>query len=150
MNTKKYITALLFVAFACVSCGDKITIKEDFDFEITHLPYKSKNIKPFEIVEVRFTIKPLNGEYSGTKYFIRYWQSSGEGLLSHENDETYTLNDDFALNHTDKKFRLYYTPNNLSEETEHTLDLTFFDSWGHEKAVQLSFSMYQETEITEE
>jgi hypothetical protein len=135
--------ALRFIVFFFSSCilfvgCEKINIRQDFDFEVEFLPYHSEDILPYQMVELRGEIVGDSGYFSGTQYFVRYFQQSGTGQLISEDGTAFTENDDFEL--PNKKFRLYYTP---SLGANHNLKLTFFDSWQHQKEVEISISMHQ-------
>jgi hypothetical protein len=121
------------------SCSDKLVVKQDFDFEIKNLPYKT-TIKKGETVEIRYEIVPIEGSYSGTKYFMRYFQSVGDGFFQNENSEVFMMNDEYEL--SEKKFRLYFLP---STNGSHNLDITFYDSFRHEKNISIAVTVEDNT-----
>jgi hypothetical protein len=123
---------------ACIGCSDKITVKQDFDFEIKNMPYKN-NIKKGEIVEIRFEIIPVDGQYSETKYYLRYFQNEGAGFFQGENGSVFIMNDEYEL--PNKKFRLYFLP---STNGSHSLDIVFYDSFKHEKEINIVITMDEE------
>jgi hypothetical protein len=122
------------------SCNDRLGVKQNFDFEVTHLPYKSADVQLYEVIEIRFAIKSIEGAYNGTKYYLRYFQFTGSGNLTDERGIPFYLNDTYEV--PNKTFRLYFTPQNGQQ---HSLTIVFSDSWGHEKSVDIDVSLIEET-----
>jgi len=145
IKQKIYDLIVVIVTFCCVvsmiGCNDKLTIKQDYNFEITHLPYSSKDVEFGQQVEIRFQIRSIGGEYSGTTYYLRYFQFEGKGFLTDEDARMFFPNDLYEL--SNKAFRLYYQP---ESGESHILTLTFLDSFGHEKETTLTFTTPQETQ----
>ncbi len=137
------VFAIIFwvVMLLCSGCSDKILVKQDFDFEIKNLPYKT-TVKKGDVVEIRFEITSIEGQYTGTKYYLRYFQSEGEGFFQNEDGTVFIMNDEYEL--PNKKFRLYFLP---STSGSHSLDVVFYDNFNHEKEVNITVST--EEEVTE-
>ena len=91
-------------------------------------------IKKGETVEIRFQIE-REGEYKDTKYYIRYFQSSGTGELKTNVGLQFTPNDRYLLENT--VFRLYYTSTCADQ---HTIDLFVEDSFGQVEKVTFNFT----------
>src|SRR3970282_2596921 len=90
------------------SCGkDELEIQDDFPFEVKVMPVP-KEIANGNSVEIRLTIQPT-GNYSNTKYFIRYFQFDGQGTLQYYDEPPYLPNDLYPLQ--ERTFKLYYTAN---------------------------------------
>ena len=121
-NKSRHIIFICFIIGLCISaCNDELEIKTDYDFTVEHLPVP-KRIKKGETVEIRFEIL-RNGEYDGTKYYIRYFQPDGKGKLKLDGTTLYP-NDSYEI----KKeiFRMYYTS---ETEEQQRIDLYFFDNF---------------------
>lgn len=91
-------------------------------------------IKKGETVEIRFEIK-REGEYKETKYYIRYFQPSGEGSLKTNDGIEFTPNDRYLLAST--IFRLYYTSNSTDQQS---IDIYIEDSFGQVEKITFNFS----------
>ena len=123
---------LLLAAIAC-ACSDNIDIRQDYAFEVTHLPVPKK-LKVGETAEIRCQILRY-GRYDNTTYKLRYYQPDGKGSLKMEDETVFLPNDYYDLSR--ETFRLYYT--SLSEEQQ-VIDIYFFDSFGNSCTVSLSFN----------
>jgi len=100
------------------------------------MPVPSK-IKEGEIVEIRIILETA-GNFSETKYSIRYFQFEGNGKLQRYSDEPYLPNDEYVL--PEKQFRLYYT----SQSSEsHQFSIWIKDSFGNEKRIDFEFDSTQ-------
>lgn len=91
-------------------------------------------VKRGETVEIRFEIK-REGEYKDTKYYIRYFQPSGTGVLKKSEGLLFTPNDRYLLENT--IFRLYYTSHC---DDQQTIDVYVEDSFGQVEKVTFSFT----------
>ena len=126
------IFALLLMAMAC-ACSDDIDIKQDYEFMVTHLPVPKK-LQVNGVAEIRCTLH-REGEYSNAKYYLRWFQYDGEGRLWMDNGEAFLPNDTYELN--SRSFRLYFQ--SLSEDA-HNIEVVFFDSFGKEYPLSLTFN----------
>jgi hypothetical protein len=123
--------AVLATAYSCTS--DTLELQQDFPFEVTVMPVP-KEIATGQTVEIRITIQP-GGHYSGTEYFIRYFQFDGQGSLHRDGQPDYIPNDSYAL--PQNEFRLYYTA--LSSVSQ-SFDVWISDSFGNEKLLHFQFN----------
>jgi len=122
---------LLLSFFLFTSCSkDTIEIQDNFSFEMKVMPVP-ENVVNGQTVEIRIIIQP-RGNYSDTKFYIRYFQFEGLGELRYNNDPAYLPNDLYHL--PDEQFRLYYT--SLSSISQ-SFEIWISDNFGNEK--QLSF-----------
>jgi hypothetical protein len=123
------------MGFLLNSCGKEIEINQSFDFELVVLPFRTE--ATFGVpTEMRFEIRPIGGQYVGTKYFARYFLFSSEGLFTDEENRAFFPNDVYEIQ--SKVFRLYYTPN---AGTSHEIEVVFFDNFGHEKLFMTTFTV---------
>jgi hypothetical protein len=100
------------------------------------MPYPEKMVKD-ETVEIRCTLTK-EGNYTGAKYFIRYFQTDGKGELRLDDGRVLTPNDLFPL--TKETFRLYYTSRCTDQQN---LDIYIEDNFG--QMVQKNFSFSNES-----
>jgi len=131
---------LLLAAIAC-ACNDRLDITQNYAFDLLTMPYQKKIIQG-ETVEIRCQIVK-EGNYTGTKYFIRYFQTDGKGELRLDDGRVLTPNDLFPL--TNDVFRLYYTSQCTDQQN---LDIYIENNFN--QIIQKSFSFSNETEKKEE
>ncbi len=127
----KYI--YIIVLFICVACNNKLDVQQVYKFSLATMPVPLE-IKKGETVEIRFRIE-REGEYKDTKYYIRYFQPSGTGVLKTSDKIEFTPNDRYPL--SDTIFRLYYTSNSTDQQT---IDVYVEDSFGQVEKVTFSFT----------
>lgn len=141
---KKQITHILFLlllgAVVCACSGD-IDIQQRYEFTVSHLPVP-KSLKIGETAEIRCQLNRY-GNYENTRYYIRYFQPDGDGILSFEDDRVLTPNDTFEL--PGETFRLYYTSSSTDQQV---IDCVFFDSFGTEFELSFSFNNDSKEEET--
>ena len=136
-NTFK--AGLLLITFigsiSLVSCGkdQELEIQNDFPFEVNVMPIP-KEIANGQTVEMRFTIQ-RSGNYSNTKYFLRYFQFDGEGILTYYEEEPYLPNDLYQI--PKEEFRLYYTS---ASTISQSFDVWISDNFGNEKQLSFKFN----------
>jgi hypothetical protein len=121
---------LLCVVMLC-ACNDHPDINPVYKYDLQTLPVPKK-LAQGETAELRCTLVK-EGEYSGTRYFLRWFQTDGHGVLKSEDGTTFLPNDLYPI--TQDVFRLYFTA--LSNEQQ-AFDLYIVDSWG--QVVQKTFS----------
>ena len=126
------IYTLLLAAIAC-ACSDDIDIKQAYEFKVTHLPVPKK-LKVGQTAEIRCTLVK-SGEYDKARFFIRYFQTDGRGILSMDNGTILEPNDSYEL--ALDEFRLYFTSG--SDERQ-VIDIVFFDSFGKEFPLSFDFN----------
>lgn len=130
----KFFIMAVMVGLLVQSCEkDDLEIQQNFPFEVEVMPVK-KYVAKGETVEIRCRIIP-NGNYTGTTYSIRYFQSEGQGSLRLFNDPSFVPNDFFPLN--EKEFRLHYT----SESTvSQSFDIWISDNMGNKQTFSFQFN----------
>lgn len=121
------LTALTFVC----ACSDRLDIKQDYDFDLETLPVQ-KTIAVNETAEIRCKLV-TEGDYLENVYFIRYFQSDGEGILMDDQGTVFAPNDLYPM--TKRTFRLYYTSLGTSRQV---VDVYIVNSFG--RVIQKSFS----------
>ncbi|RUT71564.1 DUF3872 domain-containing protein [Flavobacterium cupreum] len=127
------ILAVLISSVTLLSCDKgELEIQNDFPFEVKVMPI-SKDIANGDTVEIRLTIQPA-GNYTGTQYFIRYFQFDGQGTLRYYNEPPYQPNDLYGI--PTAQFRLYYTSNSTVSQS---FEVWISDNFGNEK--QVSFEL---------
>ena len=136
-----YILYTLLLAAIVCACTDRLDITQNYDFDVQVMPYP-KRIVQGETLEIRLQIVK-EGDYSGTNFFIRYFQNDGKGELRLDDGRVLTPNDHFPL--TSDVFRLYYTSHSTEQQN---LDIYIENSFG--RVVQRSFSFSNETVRNEE
>jgi len=128
------LLAVLISSATLLSCDkDELDIQDDFPFEVKVMPVP-KDIANGSTVEIRLTIQPA-GNYTGTHYFIRYFQFDGQGILRYYNEPPYLPNDLYSIP-TDQ-FRLYYTS---SSTVSQSFEVWISDNFGNEKQVSFEFN----------
>lgn len=116
-----------------MACNDKLDIQQAYKFTIETMPVPSMIAKD-ETVEIRFQIS-REGEYKDTKYYIRYFQPQGKGVLKTSDGLTFTPNDRFPLE--SEIFRLYYTSTSTDQQT---IDIYVEDSFGQVEKITFNFT----------
>lgn len=123
------IVSMCFVS----SCDmDDLKIQKGAPFEVSVMPIP-KEISKGQTIEIRLAILRTE-KYSGTKYYIRYFQYDGQGSLQYYNEPPYQPNDSYLL--PAEQFRLYYTSQSNATQS---FRVWIFDNFGNEK--QLSFEL---------
>jgi hypothetical protein len=126
------IYTLLLTAIAC-ACSDNIDIRQDYAFQITHLPVPKK-LKKGETAEIRCQLHRY-GRYENTTYKLQYFQPDGKGELRMNDGTVFLPNDYYDL--TKEEFRLYYTSHS---EDQAVIDIYFIDSFENEQLLSFSFN----------
>lgn len=128
------LLAVLLSSITLVSCDkDELEIQNDFPFEVQVMPVPS-DIFIGQTVEIRLTIQ-RTGNYTGTQYFIRYFQFDGHGTLKYYNQPAYQPNDLYPL--PSEQFRLYYTAQSTVTQS---FDIWISDNFGNEKKLSFQFN----------
>jgi len=140
-KTLAYFLYTMLVACIVCACNDSLDIIQVYGFDLQTLPVP-KTVAQNETVEIRCQLVK-QGNYIGTKYFIRYFQTDGKGELRLDDGTLLTPNDLFPL--TKDVFRLYYTSRSTDQQT---LDVYIVDNSG--QVVQKTFSFSGENKDTEE
>ena len=136
---KKVSIFLCTTLIACIlfGCNDSLDITQNYAFELQVMPYPKKIVQG-ETVEIRCQLLK-EGNYTGAKYYIRYFQPDGKGELRLDDGRLLTPNDLFLL--TKDVFRLYYTSLCTDQQT---VDVYIEDSF--RKVIQTTFSFNNEKE----
>jgi hypothetical protein len=131
------IWVLLVVIFSSVvltSCEkEDLDIQKNFPFDVSVMPVPGE-IDSSQTVEIRLTIQ-RTGNYSDTRYYIRYFQFDGAGTLRYYNEPAYLPNDIYELAQT--QFRLYYTSQSTVSQS---FDVWISDNFGNEKQLSFQFN----------
>ena len=133
---KKYFSYILFTlllgAIAC-ACSDDLSIRQSYTYSIGTLPLPQA-LENGEAVNLEFSII-REGYYEGTVYKFRYFQSSGEGILSNSKGNSIPVNrfqdipyDDFVLTYQ------------CTGEEQQQLDFIFMDNFGQMVEYTISFN----------
>ena len=138
---KRILSFSLLIACIVCACNDTLKIQQKYSFDLQTLPVP-KRIARDETVEIRCQIVK-EGDFSGAKYQIRYFQPDGRGELRLDDGRRLTPNDLFQL----KKdvFRLYYTSRCTDAQN---IDIYIEDTFG--QVVQKRFSFSDNTEKEKE
>ncbi|MDL2262969.1 DUF3872 domain-containing protein [Bacteroidales bacterium OttesenSCG-928-I21] len=131
-KTLSYFLYTMLLACIVCACSNDIDIKQDYEFSVTHLPIPKK-LQVNEVAEIRCALH-RNGEYNNTRYYLRYFQYNGSGQLWINGGEPFLPNDAYEI--TDTSFRLYFR--SLSDDA-HNIEVVFFDSFGKEFPLSISF-----------
>jgi hypothetical protein len=123
-----WLAAILLTA---VACSDGLDIQQSYSFDIETMPVQ-KRIAEGGTAEIRCTML-REGDFSGARYTIRYFQSDGTGELRLDDGTLLSPNDRYPLEKTE--FRLYYTSRCSGQQT---IDVYFEDNFG--QVVQKTFS----------
>lgn len=130
----KFSLILYIIGLLVQSCQkDDLEIQRNFPFEVSVMPVP-KDIAKDDYVEIRITILP-EGNFSDTKYYLRYFQFEGTGKLQYYNTKPYFPNDSYPL--YEKEFRLYYTS---TSEVSQSFTVWISDCFGNEKKIEFQFN----------
>jgi hypothetical protein len=130
----KFFIMVVMIGLLLQSCQkDDLEIQQNFPFGVSVMPVP-KDIVKDEYVEIRITILP-EGNFSDTKYYLRYFQFEGTGKLQYYNTQPYFPNDIYPL--YEKEFRLYYTS---TSEVSQSFTVWIADSFGNEKKIEFQFN----------
>lgn len=128
------LLAVMISSFALLSCDkDELEIQHEFPFEVNVMPVP-KDVANGDTVEIRLTIQPA-GNYTGTNYFIRYFQFDGQGTLRYYDEPPYQPNDLYSI--PTEQFRLYYTSNSTVSQS---FEVWISDNSGNEKQLSFDFN----------
>jgi hypothetical protein len=130
---------ILFLLVTVCACSDSVDINRVYAFDLQTMPVP-KRISQWETIEIRCELVK-EGNYSGAKFFIRYFQPDGKGELRLNDSILLVTNDLFPLEKD--VFRLYFT--SLSDEQQ-TIDVYIEDSFRQVVQKRFSFSNVNEEE----
>lgn len=142
MTETIFVAAFLLIGVVCVTaCSDRLDVQQMYEFDLATLPVQTTVVKGGE-AEIRCKLV-RSGEYSETRYFIRYFQPTGKGELRMEDGTVLVPNDLYPLE--GEMFRLYYKS---LDEGQQKIDIYVLDSFG--QLVQKTFTFNSETEDKED
>lgn len=137
-----FLLGLMLVGVLCVvACSDKLDVQQVYEFDMATLPVQKKIVMGEE-AEIRCELV-REGTFEETKYYIRYFQPDGKGLLRMEDGAVLLPNDLYPLKK--ETFRLYYK--SLSTDQQ-TIDIYVVDS--HGQSIQKTFSFNNESQNKED
>jgi len=136
---KRIVFISLFMAFIACSCNDTLEIRQKYSFELYVMPVP-KRVKQGETIEIRCQIIK-EGNYTGAKYQIRYFQPDGKGDLMMDG-KRFLPNDLYPL--TKDVFRLYYASHC---DEQQVIDVYIEDNF--KQVVRKSFSFSPEKDEKE-
>ncbi|WP_412469358.1 TraQ conjugal transfer family protein [Pedobacter sp. KLB.chiD] len=127
---------MLLLMFFTHACNNEIEIQTSYPFDVEVMPVP-KAIANGEKLQIRCRIK-AEQIVKNTKYFIRYFQSDGEGKLIMENGVVLNANDSYLLQTNNGSFYLYYVSTSTVAQS---LDVWIYDSNGNEKKLSFQFTV---------
>ncbi|KAA6307505.1 hypothetical protein EZS27_040824, partial [termite gut metagenome] len=137
-KTLSYFLYTMLIACIVCACSDDLDIIQSYGYSVETLPLPKK-LKQGETVNLEFFII-RKGNYSGTSFRFRYFQSDGTGILTSK-DKTIPVNryqdivnDDFVLTYQ------------CTCEEQQQLDFMFEDNFGKRVEYTVTFA----SERTEE
>jgi hypothetical protein len=138
---KKILSYIILTACIICACNDTLDVQQKYKFELQTMPIP-KRIAQDETIEIRCQLVK-EGNYSGAKFSIRYFQPDGRGELRLDDGRRLTPNDLLQL----KKdvFKLFYTSRCTDAQT---FDVYIEDNFG--QVVQRRFTFSDNTEKSEE
>lgn len=124
----------VMILLLILSCeNDTLEIQQNFPFDVEVMPVQ-KYISKGETVEIRCRIIP-SGNYAGTNYSLRYFQSEGAGSLRLFDNPSFVPNDLYPL--SKKEFRLYYTS---ESSVSQSFDIWISDNMGNKQEMNFQFN----------
>ena len=133
---------LLMAGFCLPACNRDLDVQTVFPFEVSTMPVP-KQIKLGETVEVRCTLVS-EGDFSGTRYTMRFFQTAGKGVLRIGRGVALKPNDRYPVGRGD--FRLYYTSRSKERQS---LEIVFEDNHGQSQTIVPDFN-YKESDEDKE
>lgn len=124
-----------------LACSDDMDVRTNYLFDLAVMPVQKKIIEG-ETAEIRCTIVK-EGDYKENRFYIRYFQPDGKGVLRLDDGRILQANDLYPLKN--EVFRLYYTSQCSDQQT---IDIYIVDSFG--QTVQKTFSWQNERTDEEE
>lgn len=131
-KTLSYFLYTMLIACIVCACSDPLDIVQDYGYSIETLPLPGKLGKG-ETVALEFSII-REGQYTGTSFHFRYFQSKGTGILSHES-QPLPMNRFQPI--ASDNFVLVYQ---CTCEEQQQLDFVFEDSFGRRVEYTITFT----------
>ena len=101
-RTLSLVSLLVAMLLLALACNSKLDIHQAYLFDLVTMPVP-KRIVQGETIEIRCQIVK-EGDYTGTRFSIRYFQTDGKGELRLDDGRVLTPNDLYLL--TNDVFRL--------------------------------------------
>lgn len=109
-----WVVGVLALAVFCLSaCDRELDVQQSYPFTVKTMPVQ-KDIVKGQTAEIRCTLK-REGNFTDTRYTIRYFQPDGKGTLRMDNGTAFKPNDRYPL--IKEAFRLYYTSASTDRQT---------------------------------
>jgi hypothetical protein len=128
-----WLAAMMLLALAC---SDDLDIRTRYVFDLETMPVQKKIIEG-QTAEIRCRIIK-EGDYQENRFYIRFFQTDGQGSLRLDDGRILSPNDLYPLNN--EVFRLYYTSGCTDQQS---IDIYIVDSFG--QTVQKTFSWQNES-----
>ena len=119
-----------------LACSDDLDIRTRYVFDLETMPVQKKIIEG-QTAEIRCRIIK-EGDYQENRFYIRFFQTDGQGSLRLDDGRILSPNDLYPLNN--EVFRLYYTSGCTGQQS---IDIYIVDSFG--QTVQKTFSWQNES-----
>ncbi|MBR8758708.1 DUF3872 domain-containing protein [Porphyromonas levii] len=126
------VGVLVLAGFCLSSCDRTLDVQTAFPFEVETMPVREE-IALGETAEIRCLLKS-EGDFSDTRYTIRYFQPEGEGKLRLDGI-VFEPNDRYPLE--SKSFRLYYTSRSTDRQL---IDIYIEDNHGQLQHLSFDFN----------
>lgn len=123
------------------ACSSDMDINKVYAFDLVCMPVQKKIVQG-EVAEIRAQIVK-EGNFQDSKFYIRYFQVDGKGLLQLDNGTILLPNDLYLLEK--ETFRMYYTSHCTDQQV---IDVYIEDSFG--QVVQKTFSFQNDRGDEEE
>lgn len=123
---------LMLAGFCLGSCDRTLDVQTAFPFKVEAMPVR-KDIALGETAEIRCLLTS-EGDFSDTRYTIRYFQPEGEGELRLDG-VVFEPNDRYPLE--SKSFRLYYTSRSTDRQL---IDIYIEDNHGQLQHLSFDFN----------
>ena len=128
------LLTMLVCAVVLTSCEkQELDIQQNYPFEVQVMPVP-KEVASGQTVEIRISIE-RSGNFQDAKYYLRYFQFDGQGILRYYDKDPYMPNDLYGL--PKEQFGLYYTSQSTVSQS---FDIWISDNFGNEKQVSFQFN----------
>lgn len=140
MNRTYLLISFFLFSLLLVSCKQDLEVIEEYEFEVTHLPYFD-NLDQGESGEVRCNLTEEK-HFIDRQYTIRYFPTTGVGTMRIGRlGREMSPNDRYSI--YPGSFTLYYLP---ASSGRHNIEVVFESDDGRSKILNLSFNVAKEQE----
>ena len=139
LNTIWVMGVLTLAVFCLSACDRDLDVQQSYPFTVETMPVQ-KDIIRGQTAEIRCTLK-RGGDFTDTRYTIRYFQPDGKGTLKMDNGTIFKPNDRYPL--TKEEFRLYYTSASTDRQT---IDVYVEDNFGQTAKLSFEFNSQRDEE----